>query len=160
MNSDEFIIDNETIDILTKLLINERLYFWDFKLNGVIIKICDIQETGRDLFGYPITKKIIIYPNTLKTNLKGNTLMKIRDSIIESKPNVRYTNGESVNGLYMNISIYCDDIIRFLDNKIMEIKFNKILEENVKLKESINQLNDKFSILIDSIEIKMSKYFI
>lgn len=153
MNPSEFIIDNETINILTTLLINKRLYFWSFKLDNNIIDIRYTQETGKDLLGYSINKKIIIHPNTLKTNLRGHTLMEIRDAIIKAKPNVNYPNTGAVDGLLMSISTYCDDIIKFIDDKITEIKFNKLFEENSKLRESINQLNDKFSILIDAIEL-------
>ena len=148
MKPSEFIIDNETINLLTGLMINRRLYYWNFTLDNNKIDIRYNQETGKDLFGYPIKKQVIIHPNILKNYLKGHTLMQIRDSIVESKPE---TN--AIDGLYMSICDYCDDMIRFIDNKIMEIKFNKLFEENVKLKESINQINDKFSILIDAMEL-------
>ena len=159
MDSIDFIIDEETLDTLTALLHDYNLYGWEFSLNGKIINIYELREIRKDFFGYPVMEKVMISSNVLKDHLKGLSLMEIRKSIKNANPCIsRYFSGD-IN-ILLTKRDRCNEIIKFLDDKINEIKFKKLFEENAslkkengELKEVIHQINDKFLLLADTKQI-------
>lgn len=68
-----------------------------------------------------------------------------------SKSNVTYFNGSSVFQGQVNIegSIFCENF-----NTNLMVKLNTILDEQIKILQKQQDLEDKFNVLIDFISLK------
>ena len=126
------IIDDATINELTLLLTDDTLTFWSFRLNNTLIKIVS------EYVYIDTVKQDTIAPEVLANHLRGNTLINIRKSIQCEIPK-----------LYDRLHCYLSKVINYIDDKIME----KLSNENAELKERVDQLNDKFNILLSVIEL-------
>jgi len=48
----------------------------------------------------------------------------------------------------------CNEIIKVLNDTFIEINLKKLIKENAMLQEENKNLNDKFNLLVSSIELK------
>ena len=149
-----FIIDDETAGKLAELLISRLSYTsyeYSFVLGGNVIRLkSHVKVKSGGMFERDDWEWKSIEFDTLKTLLIGYTLMEIKNAIGKSEHG--YFHHDSIN-LQINFHENQNFVIKYLDDKITEIRFKKLSRENAELKESIKQLSDMFVGLVNVMEM-------
>lgn len=150
----DFMIDDETASKLAELIIRRLANSNDaysFVLSGKIIRLTSYIKNSTGMFGIENWDYKIIEFNTLKSILSKFSLMEIKNAIEKAE----YYHYSSENHVSDQIHLYESHnyVVKYLDDKITEIRFKKLSRENAELKESIKQLSDMFMGLVNVMEM-------